>query len=268
MPIQMQRSLYLLRESASLQSAECQTQSLLIRSAKTLMLSTATRYRIDRLRTIATSEQTQKGDRSSASGQCGRGWSGNKGQCRRAQLKRIAKLKKTGKKVGKEAKHIGEHLGENVAAWGVGKVVGGAIAQVGVKHGLDPVMSKQVAESAVQALTGTLIHARKKENRNLKELSTYFIAQSAAAYLGKNAHSAFDESMFLKADDQVRSIAAMAAGKGTGMGTMSGAKRTLNKLVDRFTRRTDAMNESPLTEQEHEALFTLTLYGILKAQNA
>lgn len=189
-------------------------------------------------------------------GQCGKGWTGAKGQCRRAQLR----------KIGKEAKHVAEHLGENVAAWGVGKVVGGAIAQVGVKHGLDPEFSKQISETAVQALTATLIHARKKENRNAKELSTYFMAQTAAAYLGKSAHKNIDESL-LGADAHVRQIAAMAAGKGTGIGIASGAKRTLSNLVNRFNVRSDsATRNNPLTAEEHEALFTLSLLGILTAQ--
>lgn len=64
--------------------------------------------------------------------QCGKGWVGVKGRCRRAEAVRRLRAIKNRSRL-EQGKHLAEHLGENVASWGVGKVVGGAIAQVGVK---------------------------------------------------------------------------------------------------------------------------------------
>lgn len=201
---------------------------------------------------------------------CGKGWVGikikGKAKCRRAEAVRRIRAAKNRERI-KQGKHVAEHLGENVAAWGVGKVVGGAIAQVGIRHGLEPSFSKQIAESGVQALTATLIHARNKKNRNAQELGTYFIAQAGAAFFGKMAHSGVDDAI-AGGDETVRAIASAAAGKGTGIATVASAKQALDQMVGRLSLvrkiRRDAARNETLTQSEREALFTLTLYGILE----
>lgn len=176
----------------------------------------------------------------------------------------------------KDLRHAGEHVGENVAAWSVGKVVGGAIAGVAASHGLNPDLSKQIAETGVQALTATLIHARKRENRQPGELARKFVSEAAGAFAGKMAHSGVDDAI-LGGDDHVKMLAAAMAGKTTGAtvtpsvgSVLKRGESALNSILGR--QRSDSIRYDAttgvsiqLTPEDQEVLFDLTFLGLLMA---
>jgi hypothetical protein len=189
-------------------------------------------------------------------GKCGPGWEGIKGKCRRAAVVQRLRRRVTAKRL-ETGKHVGVHLGENVAAWSVGKIGGGALAAIAIQHGHNPQLAHQVAESAVQALSATVLHARKAKNRTPAELTQKFISEAVGAFAGKFAHSGVDDAI-LGGDDQLRMIASTVAGKGTGASTVMAASHTLkrqgmilNRLVQRLAPdvRTDSYSEQRLCGQ-------------------
>lgn len=182
-----------------------------------------------------------------------------------------ATLAKVGN-LAKQAAHLGEHVGENVISWGVGRVVGGAISHLATAHGIDPGIARVVSEAGVQALTATVLHARKKEHRSPSELASKFISEVAGATVGKFAHSGVDDAI-MGGDEDVKRFAALLAGKGGGAITTATAAsaleaqgRTLKNLMGRFRNRRDHLDSGvdlQLTPQEQEALFWLTIAGLL-----
>jgi len=169
--------------------------------------------------------------------------------------------------------HTAEHLGTNVTSWSMGKIVGGAIAQIGIAHGIPVGLSNQIAESGVQALSATVLHAiRKGNDRDPATLAQRFISEAAGAFAGKMAHTGWDDAI-LGGDDELRMITAAIVGKGTGAATVATVSRTLKRqsqtlarVVDRLipTFKRDA--EESLTAAEKSALFDLTFAGLLLAR--
>jgi hypothetical protein len=122
--------------------------------------------------------------------------------------------------------HGAVHLGENMAAWKVGKVVGGAIGQVAASHGADPEVARLLSETAVQALTSTALYARGGK-RSGTDIATHMIAQSAAAFSGKVSHTGVDDlSEALGGSERVQAISALVAGKMAGIGTVVAAHKS------------------------------------------
>jgi hypothetical protein len=122
--------------------------------------------------------------------------------------------------------HGAVHLGENMAAWKVGKVVGGAIGQVAASHGADPEVARLLSETAVQALTSTALYVRSGK-RSGTDIATHMIAQSAAAFSGKISHTGVDDlSEMLGGSERVQAISALVAGKMAGIGTVVAAHKS------------------------------------------
>jgi hypothetical protein len=122
--------------------------------------------------------------------------------------------------------HGAVHLGENMAAWKVGKVVGGAIGQVAASHGADPEVARLLSETAVQALTSTALYARSGK-RSGTDIATHMIAQSAAAFSGKISHTGVDDlSEMLGGSERVQAISALVAGKMAGITTVVAAHKS------------------------------------------
>jgi hypothetical protein len=122
--------------------------------------------------------------------------------------------------------HGAVHLGENMAAWKVGKVVGGAIGQVAASHGADPEVARLLSETAVQALTSTALYARGGK-RSGTDIATHMIAQSAAAFSGKVSHTGVDDlSEALGGSERVTAISALVAGKMAGITTVVAAHKS------------------------------------------
>lgn len=155
--------------------------------------------------------------------------------------------------------HAGESAGQ-VAAWGAGKVVGGAIAHVAVSHGIDPAAAKVISESAVQALAATAIHAR-NGNTAAGELAKKFVTEAASAFIGKNM-AGFDDAI-LGGDDDTRSFLESVSSQPLSKlvsTTLKGQAQTLKGLLTRTgVIRTDAKDS--LSDAEQEALFDLALVG-------
>jgi hypothetical protein len=122
--------------------------------------------------------------------------------------------------------HGAVHLGENMAAWKVGKVVGGAIGQVAASHGADPEVARLLSETAVQALASTALYVRSGK-RSGTDIATHMIAQSAAAFSGKISHTGVDDlSEMLGGSERVTAISALVAGKMAGIGTVVAAHKS------------------------------------------
>lgn len=123
--------------------------------------------------------------------------------------------------------HLAEHGAESVASWKVGKVVGGAIANVAASHGADFESARLMAETGVQALTATALHLRNPEHRNGVEVATKFVAEAAAAFAGKVAHGTVDQAVAsYGASERVKQLSAIAAGKITGITTNVAANKS------------------------------------------
>lgn len=172
-----------------------------------------------------------------------------------------------------QAKHGAEHLAENVASWVSGKAIGGALAGIATSHGVPPEVASLVGETAVQALTATILHARKPEHRSASELTKTFIANATGAFAGKVAHRA-THGAIPEESHYAQLIGSTVAGKGAGIIGTTGMYRTLNKqgqvlkrLLDR--KRTDdsrgdsatriGLGSTGLTRAEAEALTDLAM---------
>ena len=179
-------------------------------------------------------------------------WKGTKGQCRRAK-----------------AKGITIHGGEMVAAWAVGKVAGGAIAQLAVAHGVPHEVAKVVAESSLQALSYTAIHAA-RHRETPKKLAGIFVTQAAGAAAGKVAHGEIG-GLTASANPTVHSLSSLAAGKSAGIGTVQALEkngRVLQGLISRMRGRADAKNSEQLSNKELQVLMELSLMGVMMATKA
>jgi hypothetical protein len=185
-----------------------------------------------------------------------------------------------------------EHVAENVTSWKAGKLLGGAIAHIASTHGVDHEAAKLIAETAVQATVATLIHARnpKHTGATAKELATHFIAEAAAAFVGKVSHgSAEGVVAALGGEHEVKMIAAAIAGKGAGLATnitanRSGLAATLaarlgvpagrlhailqKALPQNASHSTDYANPGKavrLTKADQQAIYELTRAGYILA---
>ena len=168
----------------------------------------------------------------------------------------------------KKGAHAAEHLGENIAAWGVGKTLGGAIASIAAQHGVQPELARLISESTVQSLTATAIYASKGK-RTPGELAKKFIAETAAAFVGKMAHTGVDDAL-MGGDDEFREIAALFAGKASGIATNTGVSQFLNKHGSRLKSalaRSSNFSDSDvpagdatgLTKAELESIWALSI---------
>lgn len=199
-----------------------------------------------------------------------------------AEAKKPSKLAR----LGKEAKHQGIHLAENIAAWKVGKVVGGAISAVAVSHGANPEAAKLLAETGIQALTATALSLRDPSKRKPRDVAAKFVAEAGAAFIGKTAHGGMESAAAaLGASAKVEAIAALISGKAGGIGTnvaltRSGtADRAGKWLTDRgrklqqFYRLAGSRRDSAIrldnlspgdAEQLAELLYELSAYAMLQ----
>lgn len=128
------------------------------------------------------------------------------------------------------ALHTADHLGESVVSWKVGKLLGGPIGAIASAAGYDAVQSKIIAETAVQAATATAIHAIKEQRSGTLrpvELGAYFLTQSSAAFLGKQAHHGVEEmAEAMHLQEVAHFMAPLLAGKITGISTVAAANKT------------------------------------------
>jgi len=145
------------------------------------------------------------------------------------QLNRNHRWEKV-KHVAHEAAHQADHLGESVVSWKVGKVVGGAIAQMAIASGADPLHGQIISEAVVQAGTATTLHHIKQKRRgeaSLPDTAAYFVAQIGAAMLGKYAHHGAEHMLEATgAEHMYQSMGALFAGKGAGIGTVAAANKS------------------------------------------
>lgn len=191
------------------------------------------------------------------------------------------------KKLKKEAKHQGIHLAENIAAWKVGKVVGGAIAGVAASHGANPEAAKLVAETGIQALTATALSLRDPSKRKPRDVAAKFVAEAGAAFVGKAAHGGMESAAAsLGASAKVQGIASLLSGKAGGIGTNVGLTRSgkadkagqwltergkrLQGFYKKAALRRDALHlDSQLSKADAQALadllYDLSAYALLQA---
>ncbi|MBW4469304.1 MAG: hypothetical protein KME45_03470 [Stenomitos rutilans HA7619-LM2] len=194
---------------------------------------------------------------------CGKGWEGLKGHCVRSKVA-----------------HAAEHVSESALSWGVGKTVGGAIAQVAASHGFPPGAAHLISETAVQAIAATLIHARKPENRNPTELAAKFITEAAAGAIGKSSHSGAHSALeHIEGSAHAKALGAIIAGKAGGISTAVAVSDLAHRYAERLTKQgkalhalvtarvpvsradADAGTTDRLTQQERSTLFDLTMAG-------
>jgi hypothetical protein len=193
---------------------------------------------------------------------------------------RLSRLKK-------EAKHQGIHLAENIAAWKVGKVVGGAIAGVAASHGANPEAARLLAETGIQALTATAISLIDPSKRKPRDVAAKLVAEAGAAFVGKTAHGGMESAAAsLGASAKVESIAALLAGKTGGIGTNVGLVRSgaadkagawlteRGKRLQRFYKLAGSRNDSAIhfdnlspgdSSQLATLLYELSVYALLEA---
>lgn len=126
--------------------------------------------------------------------------------------------------------HEGDEVGRNVAAWKVGKVVGGAVANHAISMGADPMAAQLISETVVQAGTATALWATQQARKGKltgQGLAAYFIQQSAAAALGKMAHHESDHWLHnYGAQEMAQQVGPILAGKGAGLGTIAATAKT------------------------------------------
>lgn len=139
--------------------------------------------------------------------------------------------------------HEGDELGRNVAAWKIGKVIGGAIAQHAIAMGAPPEASQLISETVVQASSATALWAvqqARKGKLNARDTAAFFVSQSAAAALGKMAHHGAEEILHsYQADAMMQSVGALISGKATGIGTVVGMNKSKlsHRIVDHVVER-------------------------------
>lgn len=141
------------------------------------------------------------------------------------------------------AVHEGDELGRNVAAWKIGKVVGGAIAQHAIAMGAPPEASQLIGETIVQAGSATALWATQQARKgtlNARDTAAFFVSQSAAAALGKMAHHGAEEILHsYQAEAMVQNMGALVSGKVTGISTVVGMNKSnlSKKIVDHVIER-------------------------------
>lgn len=115
--------------------------------------------------------------------------------------------------------HIAEHAATGVVAWKTGKVLAPVVSGfLESQYGIPREASTRMAETVIQAATATALNARHMKDANtfIKNLLT----ETAAAYLGKTAHSGVESIMDSQQARQIiQQAAPVLAGKVTGIAT-------------------------------------------------
>jgi hypothetical protein len=128
--------------------------------------------------------------------------------------------------IGETVKHQGAHLAQSVAAWEVGKVVGGMASQyLESQYGIPAESSKLLAETMVQGTAATALAVATKDVGK-KQFLRRAMTEYAAAFLGKSAHGGVETAMSsIQSRAIVEQGAPLIAGKATGLSTaIAGAK--------------------------------------------
>lgn len=167
-------------------------------------------------------------------------------------------------RIGKFASKAGA-VAAPVASWGAGKVVGGALASVAASHGIDPGLAQHISESAVQALTSVGQRALGKPT-TAKQFAKDFVIESAAVFAGKMPYTGFDDAIF-GGDNEVADVLSLAIANRGNIGTvLNGMKSevaTVGNLLKRKGLRMDAIDWDDLSTDELDALFKLSLVGMV-----
>ena len=152
--------------------------------------------------------------------------------------------------------HMATHLAENVAAWGIGRVGGAALAHVAQAHGINPEVASIGGEAIVQALAGTAIKAIvDKNSRNPKAMAVGLASELGAALAGKIAHHQAAHLLEEGSRQFAKVVGPLLAGKAAGIGTKTGVSGTAKKLL-----RTDSLGT--LTDEDLATLWMLAIVGL------
>ena len=177
--------------------------------------------------------------------ECGTGWEGTKGNCKRAKS---------------ETRKALESDAQNVAKWSMGKVVGAAIATAAQHHGVTDPPALLLAESATQALLSTAQKAREKKMR-AGAIAKEFVSETVALMATKY-EPAWDDGVRGGSDD-VR----MMLERITSPDAPAQAKALYRQSRDRLANlvkgkrlRLDAADA--IADQDAEALLMLSMVAL------
>lgn len=201
---------------------------------------------------------------------CGKGWEGTVGSCRRVKgtpgiKERLkAKLRARAKAEGRAARGAIKELAPSVASWSFGKVVGAAVSNVAIAHGIDPSVAQILSESASQSLLSVGLEARKKQ-LSPRRAAGRFISEVVAVAATKQAIG-WDDGV-MGGDPDVLEMIALATGKNASSqarAMLNQYAETVGNLITGSRMRLDSANE--LTKAEREAITMLAIYGIAKGR--
>jgi hypothetical protein len=173
--------------------------------------------------------------------------------------------------VEKEGGHLADHLGKNVAAWKVGKTLGGLVSSyLESRYGIPREMSGKISETVIQGLAATGLDI--KNLRNVDEVAKKLFTEMAAAFVGKTSHTGVETIVSAKElSATLESALPILAGKITGIGTSmlsnklptprealniitSRSKEDIEKIKNLLTRSTQE-NFSEFSSEEKMAEF-------------
>lgn len=141
--------------------------------------------------------------------------------------------------VEKEGGHFADHLGKNVAAWKIGKTLGGLVSSyLESRYGIPREISGKISETVIQGLAATGLDI--KNLKNADEVAKKLFTEMAAAFVGKTSHTGVETIVSAKEmSATLESALPILAGKISGIGTsmisnkLPTPREALNIIVSR-----------------------------------
>ena len=141
--------------------------------------------------------------------------------------------------VKEEGGHVADHIGKNVAAWKIGKTLGGLVSgYLESRYNIPREISIKLAETAIQGLAATGLDIRNLKSND--ELVKKLFTEMAAAFVGKTSHTGVETIVSAKEmSTTLENVLPMLAGKVSGLSTslisnrLPTPKETLSLLQER-----------------------------------